>query len=133
MRLKVLSACSAYCYRYPYSYPYLYLYRYPYPYLYRYANKNFKRGSITLEGFVRKGHIKSGAFLTPGSGMGKNSGSGMNNPDHISENLETIFGLKYFFDADQGWKKFGSGIRDGKNADPGSGIDIPDSQHCIDI
>jgi hypothetical protein len=25
----------------------------------------------------------SGAFLTPGSGMGKKSGSGMNNPDHI--------------------------------------------------
>jgi hypothetical protein len=33
------------------------------------------------------------AFLTPGSGMGKKSGSGsgMNNPDHISESLETIF------------------------------------------
>ncbi len=32
-------------------------------------------------------------FLTPGSGMGKNlaSGSGMNNPLHISESLETIF------------------------------------------
>jgi hypothetical protein len=30
----------------------------------------------------------SGTFLTPGSG------SGMNNPDHISESLETIFGLK---------------------------------------
>jgi hypothetical protein len=37
------------------------------------------------------------AFLTPGSGIGKKSGSGsgMNNPDHISESLETIFGLKY--------------------------------------
>ncbi len=37
----------------------------------------------------------SGAFLTldPGSGLGKKSGSGseMNNPDHISESLETIF------------------------------------------
>ncbi len=35
----------------------------------------------------------SGAFLTPGSGMGKKSGSGsgMNIPDHISESLETIF------------------------------------------
>jgi hypothetical protein len=37
----------------------------------------------------------SGAFLTldPGSGMGKKSGSGsvMNNPDHISYSLETIF------------------------------------------
>jgi hypothetical protein len=31
----------------------------------------------------------------PGSGMGKKSGSGsrMNNPDHISERLETIFVL----------------------------------------
>jgi hypothetical protein len=38
----------------------------------------------------------SGAFLTPGSGMGKNSrsGSGMNIPDHISESLETFFGVK---------------------------------------
>jgi hypothetical protein len=35
--------------------------------------------------------------LDPESGMGKKSGSGsgMNNPDHISESLETIFGLKY--------------------------------------
>jgi hypothetical protein len=47
----------------------------------------------------------------------------MNNPDHISESLETFFLVKYF-DADlesgmeknrirdPGWKKFGSGIRD---------------------
>jgi hypothetical protein len=41
-----------------------------------------------------------------------------------------------FFDADPGWKKFGSGILDGKNSDPGwkkvgSGIGkiIPDPQH----
>jgi hypothetical protein len=50
--------------------------------------------------------------------MGKKtgSGSGMNNPNHISESLETIFGVKIlkFFDGDQGWKKFGSGIRNGK-------------------
>jgi hypothetical protein len=42
--------------------------------------------------------------------MGKKSGSGsgMNNPDHICESLETIFGVKIlkFFDADPGWKKF---------------------------
>jgi hypothetical protein len=42
--------------------------------------------------------------------MGKKSGSGygMNNPDHISESLETIFGVKIlkFFDVDPGWKKF---------------------------
>jgi hypothetical protein len=37
----------------------------------------------------------------------------MNNPDHISESLETEFWIKIlkFFDADPGWKKFGSGIR----------------------
>ena len=48
--------------------------------------------------------------------MGKKSGSGsgMDNPDHISESLETIFGLKIlkFFDADPGWKKVECGIRD---------------------
>jgi hypothetical protein len=40
---------------------------------------------------------------------------------------------------DPGWKKFGSGIRDGKNSDPGwekigSGIEKnsdPDPQHCL--
>jgi hypothetical protein len=38
----------------------------------------------------------SGAFLTPGSGMGKKSRSesGMNIPDNISESLETIFWVK---------------------------------------
>jgi hypothetical protein len=45
--------------------------------------------------------------------MGKKSGSGMNIPDHISESLETIFGLnsliriRNLFD-------LGSGIPDGK-------------------
>jgi hypothetical protein len=54
--------------------------------------------------------------------MGKISGSGMNNPDHISESLETIFWVKIlqFFDADPGWKILGSGIQDGKKF--GSGI-----------
>ncbi len=65
----------------------------------------------------------SGAFLTPGSGMAKKSGSGsgMNNPDHISESLKTIFWVKILkiFDVDPGWKKVGSG----------SGINIPDPQH----
>ncbi len=34
-----------------------------------------------------------GSVADPGSGMGKKSGfgSGMNNPDYISESLETIF------------------------------------------
>ncbi len=38
----------------------------------------------------------------------------MNNPDHISESLETICWVKMlkFFDAYPGWKKFGSDIRD---------------------
>jgi hypothetical protein len=65
----------------------------------------------------------SGAFLTPGSGMGKKSvsGSGMNNPDYISESLQTIFMVKIlkFFDADPG---FVSRIQDGKKSDPVSGI-----------
>jgi hypothetical protein len=83
----------------------------------------------------------SGAFLTPGSeirclfdpfirdpGWMKNldpvSGTGMNNPDHISESLKTIFWVKIlkFFVVDPGswmgkirirdpgWKKVGSGI-----------------------
>jgi hypothetical protein len=58
--------------------------------------------------------------------MGKHQdqdpGSGINNPDHISESLETIFWakiLKFFYadpgsgmkNSDPGWKKFGSGIR----------------------
>jgi hypothetical protein len=44
------------------------------------------------------------------------SGSGINNPDHISESLETIFWVIIFkfFDADpgSGMEKFVSGIRD---------------------
>jgi hypothetical protein len=47
------------------------------------------------------------------------SGSGMNNPDHFSYILETVFfGLKYLnslmWIRNLGWKKFGSVIRDGK-------------------
>jgi hypothetical protein len=47
----------------------------------------------------------------------KNSGSGTNIPDHISESLITIFWVQIikFFVADP---------------DPGSGINIPDPQHC---
>jgi hypothetical protein len=52
----------------------------------------------------------------------------MNNPDHISESLKTIFWVK-IFDADPGWKKIGSGMQDGKNSQPGPGINIPDPQH----
>jgi hypothetical protein len=67
--------------------------------------------------------------LDPGSGMGKKPGSrfGMNNPDRISESIETIFWVKIleFFDADpvSGMEKIR--MRDGKVADPG----YPDPQH----
>jgi hypothetical protein len=48
----------------------------------------------------------------------------MNNPYLISESLETFFRVKIlkFFDADPdpGWKY----------SNPGSGINIPDPQHC---
>ncbi len=62
----------------------------------------------------------SGAFLTPGSGirdgLKSGSGSGMNNPDHISESLGTIFGLNYLNSLmrirDPELEQFGSGIRD---------------------
>jgi hypothetical protein len=65
--------------------------------------------------------------------MGKKSGSGsgMNNPAHISECLETIFGVGIlkFFEADPG-----SGIEQIRLWDPGwkkfeTGINIPDPQH----
>ncbi len=57
----------------------------------------------------------------------------MNNPDHIIKSLESIFWVKIlkFFDADPGsWGKNsdpGSGME--KNLNPGSGINIPDTQH----
>jgi hypothetical protein len=69
--------------------------------------------------------------------MGKKlgSGSGMKNPDHISESGS---GILYGKNPDLGWKNFGSGIRYGKNlapgsgygktSDPGSGIN---PQHCL--
>jgi hypothetical protein len=55
----------------------------------------------------------------------------MNNPNHISESLETIFWVKIlkFFDADPGSGMEKIRIRDGKNSDPGTGINIPDPQH----
>jgi hypothetical protein len=59
--------------------------------------------------------------------MGKKkiiSGSGMNNPDHNSESLKNYFWDKIlkFFDADPGWKKFGSGMGKSRIRDkhPGS-------------
>jgi hypothetical protein len=66
--------------------------------------------------------------------MGKKSG--MNNPDHISKSLETIFWVKILkiFDSDpaSGSEMEKIRIRDGRNSDPGSGINIPDPQHCFE-
>jgi hypothetical protein len=55
--------------------------------------------------------------------MGKISGSGINNLDHISVSLETIFCVQIIkiFDANPGsgiWDGKNR-IRDGKNSDPG--------------
>jgi hypothetical protein len=56
--------------------------------------------------------------------MGKKSGSesGMNNPEHISESLETIFGLEYLNSLmrirDPGQKKIGSGMEKVRFRDP---------------
>jgi hypothetical protein len=53
----------------------------------------------------------------------------MNNPDHISDSLETIFWVKIL-------KFYGTEkirIRDGKHSDPVSGINIPDPLHCCKL
>ncbi len=81
----------------------------------------------------------SGAFLTPGSGMGRKSasGSGIRDEQPRSYFLELrnhFFGVKIlkFFDADPG-----SGmetvvrIRDPGWKKVGSGINIPDPQHWL--
>jgi hypothetical protein len=69
----------------------------------------------------------SGAFLTPGSGIGKKlgSGSGMTNPDHISESLRTIFWIKLL--------KTKNRIRDGKNSDPKFGSWLKSRIPTLDI
>jgi hypothetical protein len=65
---------------------------------------------------VRYPWIRDPVPLDPGSGMGKKSGSGiLDNPDHISESLETIFLVK-ILDADPG-----SGME--KIRYPGSGVE----------
>jgi hypothetical protein len=70
----------------------------------------------------------SGAFLTPGSGMGKKSGfgSGIRDDQPGSFFLELgnhFFGLKYLNSLmrirDPGWKQFGSGMEKSQVRDPG--------------
>jgi hypothetical protein len=41
------------------------------------------------------------------------------------------FGMEKIRIRNPGWKKFGFGIRNGKNSDPGSGTTPPDPQHWI--
>jgi hypothetical protein len=56
-----------------------------------------------------------------GKKSGPGSGSGKNNPDHISRSLETFFWAKIlkFFDADPGSCMEKIRIRDEKNSNPG--------------
>jgi hypothetical protein len=66
--------------------------------------------------------------MNPGSGWVKKSGSGsgMNNPDHNYESVETIFWVKILNSLmriwDPGWEKFGSGMENIRIRDkhPGS-------------
>jgi hypothetical protein len=77
--------------------------------------------------------------LTSGSGTWDSgwvkksgSGSGMNNPDHISESLKKLFwGVKIlkFFDVDPGPGIEQIWIRDPRRKKVGSGINIPAPQH----
>jgi hypothetical protein len=75
--------------------------------------------------------------------MGRKSASGSGIWDdqpgsyflELRNHFFVFFGLKYLNSLmrirDPGWRRFGTGIRDGKKSDPGSGINIPDPQHCI--
>jgi len=85
----------------------------------------------------------SGAFLTLGSGMSKKSRSGSgirirneHSGSYLRELRTNFLGLLRYLNSlmrmDAGAGIFfypGSGIRDGQNSDPGSGINIPDPQH----
>jgi hypothetical protein len=86
---------------------------------------------VQLQSVFRIRDPVAGASLTPGSEIRGVSNqdpdprSGLKIPDHISEILETVFGLKKlkFFDADKGSGIFWSGMEKF-----GSGINIPDPQ-----
>ncbi len=101
--------------------------------------RTFEKSSFLFGSNITDPDPGSCALLIPGSGISKKSGSGsgsgseMNNLDHISQSLETIFWVKIltFFDNNPG-----SEIE--KNSDTGwekivSGINIPDPQHCLEV
>jgi hypothetical protein len=72
---------------------------------------------IQIRNTVRVADPGSGAFLTPGSGMGRKSSSGSGIRD---EQPGSYF--QFFWDRDPGWRQFGSGIWDGDSSDPASGM-----------
>ncbi len=86
----------------------------------------------------------SGAFLTLGSGMSKKSRSGSgirirneHSGSYLRELRTNFLGLLRYLNylmriwiwEPESFFFLGSGIRDGQNSDPGSGINIPDPQH----
>jgi hypothetical protein len=87
---------------------------------------------------IRIRDLGLGTFLTPGSGIrdGRKSASGSGIRDEQPgsyflelRNLFFAFLLK-FFDEDPGSGMETVRIRDEKKSDQGSGINIPDPQHC---
>ncbi len=72
-------------------------------------------------------------FLTPESGIGKKSRSGSGWTYRIRFPRAKFFGFKYFNSSMRIWiwESFWPWIRDGKNSDSESGINIPDPQHCL--
>jgi hypothetical protein len=70
----------------------------------------------------------SGAFLTTGSGMGRKSASGSGIRDdqpgsyflELRNHFFVFVGVKIFkfFDADPGWRQFGSGMEKSRIRDP---------------
>jgi hypothetical protein len=85
---------------------------------------SFQADTVVLEGTDSLSSLKNSAVnnslesssvADPGSRMGKKSrsGSGMNIPNHISESLETVFGLEilksFYVDPDPGGKDSNAG------------------------
>jgi hypothetical protein len=78
-----------------------------------------------------------GCLFDPGIRDGRKSASGSGIRDEqpgpyfleLRNHFFSFLGVKILkFFADPGWRQFGSGIRDGKKSDPGSGK-IPDPPH----